>query len=151
MLLLFRLSLQFTDALNEGLDKTPGSDLAWLSKWSLLPSRRDPLKFDRLAFLNTELLIRFPCSDETNASGFTKALSHIGMNETSNCPSDRLECFVHLRLSYMDHCIGFPPSFLGMQRWSQHFCNSPSSRSESARLSTESSKMHLRLEVGRLW
>ena len=33
------------------------SDLAWLSKWSLLPPRRDPLKFDGLAFLNTELLI----------------------------------------------------------------------------------------------
>ena len=49
------------------------SDLAWLNKWSLLPSRRDPLKFDGLAFLNTELLIRFPCSDENNASDFPEA------------------------------------------------------------------------------
>ena len=49
------------------------SDLAWLSKWSLLPSRRDPLKFDGSAFLNTELLIKFPCSEEYNASGFPKA------------------------------------------------------------------------------
>ena len=49
------------------------SDRTWLNKWSLLPSRRDPLKIDGLAFLNTELLIRFPCSDGNNALGFTKA------------------------------------------------------------------------------
>ena len=49
------------------------SDLAWLSKWSLSPSRSDPLRFDRLAFLNAELLSRFPCSDENNASGFPEA------------------------------------------------------------------------------
>ena len=51
----------------------------WLSKWSLFHSRRDPLKFDGLAFLNTKLLIRCPCSDENNASGFTEAFwAHSG-------------------------------------------------------------------------
>ena len=30
------------------------------------------VKFDRLAFLNTELLIRVPCSDENNALGSPK-------------------------------------------------------------------------------
>ena len=69
----------------------------------MLPSRRDPLKFDGLAFLNTELLIKFPCSDENNASGFPGAF-----------------------WAYSDEvCI---------------FCSTPSSRSESAMLSAESSK-----------
>ena len=79
------------------------SDLAWLSKWSLLPSRRDPLRFDGLAFLNTELPIKVPCSDEHNASGF-------------------------------------PEAFCACSGEVSIFCNSPSSRSESAMLSAESSK-----------
>ena len=39
----------------------------------LVALRRDPLKFDGLAFRNTELLIKFPCSDENDASGFSEA------------------------------------------------------------------------------
>ena len=73
------------------------SDLAWLSKWSLLPSRKDPHKFDGLAFLNTELLIRFPCSDENSALGFSKAFWP-SMNETSKLTM-RLETIVHIPLS----------------------------------------------------
>ena len=64
------------------------SDLAWLRWWSSFLSRRDPLKFDGIALLNTKLLIRFPCLDENNAlcflslsctttaSGFSKLSVH---------------------------------------------------------------------------
>ena len=96
------------------------SDLAWLRKWSLLPSRRDPLKFDGLAFLNTELLIKFPCSDENNALGFSQSFQTFRWM--------RPQTFISLGLSKLctylsllhDHCIGLPRSFLGIQWWSQH-------------------------------
>ena len=116
------------------------SDLAWLSKWSLLLSRRDSLKFDGLAFLNTELLIRFPCSDENNASGFPEAF----------WPSDEWELKLSFRsawvycaltsLSCMTFASGFTEAFRAYRGEVSIFCNSPSSRSESAMRSTESSK-----------
>ena len=53
------------------------SDFAWLSTWSLLPSRRDLPTFDGSAFLKTELLNWFQGSsfpNENGAAGFPVAL-----------------------------------------------------------------------------
>ena len=116
------------------------SDLAWLIKRSLLPSRRDPLKFDGLAFLNPELLIRSPCPDENNELGFSKAF----------WPSDEWDLKLSFRsawvycaltsLSCMTLASGLPKAFWAYSGEVSIFCNSPSSRSEPAMLSTESSK-----------
>ena len=116
------------------------TDLAWLSKWSLLPSRRDPLKFDGLAFLNTELLIKFPWSDENKASGSPEAF----------WPSDGWDLKLSFRSAWVFcalnslYCMtiasGFSEAFGAYSGEVSIFCNSPSSRSESAVLSTESSK-----------
>ena len=68
-------------------------------------------------------------------------LSDLQMNETSNFPFDRLECVVHLPLSPARplHRVS-PEAFWTYTGEVSIFCNSPSSRSESAMLSTESSK-----------
>ena len=116
------------------------SDLAWLSKWPLLPSRRDPIKFDGVAFLKTELLIKFPCSDENNASGFPKAF----------WPSDEWDLKPSFRSAWVYYALtslsctttasGSSEAFWAYCYEIRIFCNFPSSKSESAMLSTESSK-----------
>ena len=115
------------------------SDLAWLSKWSLYPSRRDPLKFDGWAFLNTDLLIKFPCSDGNNASGFPEAFwpsdewdLKLSFPAWVNCALTSLSCTTN--------ASGFTEAFWAYSGEVSIFCNSPSSRSESAVLSAESSK-----------
>ena len=126
------------------------SDLAWLSNWSLFFLQEEILSNSTgLAFLNTELLIKFPSSDENNALGFPKAF----------WPSDEWEpqTFLSIGLSVLctylslhDHCIGFPGAFWAYSGEVSISCNSPSSRSESAMLFFGIVEMHLRFEVGRL-
>ena len=67
-------------------------------------------------------------------------LSDLQMSETSNFLFDQLEYFVHLRLSCMTIASGLPKAFWAYNGEVSIFCNSLSSRSESAMLSTESSK-----------
>ena len=97
-------------------------------------------KFDGLAFLNAELLIRFPCSDENKTLGFSKGF----------WPSDEWDLKVSFRsswvkcaltsLSCMTIASGSPKAFWTHSCEVSIFCNSPSSRSESAMLSMGSSK-----------
>ena len=117
------------------------SDLAWLSKWSLLPSRRDPLKFDGLALLNTEFLIRFPCSNEDHASGVPEAFWVSDEWDLKlSFQSARLYCaFTSLSPAWPLHRVSPKLSGRTVVK-SASFRNSPPSRSESAMLSTESSK-----------
>ena len=68
-------------------------------------------------------------------------LSELQMSEISIFPFDRLECIVHLpSLSCMTIASSFTEAFWAYSGEVSIFCNSPSSRSESAMLSTESSK-----------
>ena len=109
------------------------SDLAWFSKWSLLPSSRVPLKFDRFALPNTELHIWFLCSlhlDENNAAGLPEAL----------WSSDEWDVCALTSLSWTTIASGFPEALWAYSGEVSNICNSPSSRSESAMLSIGSSK-----------
>ena len=98
-----------------------GSDLAWLSKWSLLPSRRDPLAFDGLAFLNTELLIMFPCSDEKQCTPLLRSFLTFRWMRPQTALSIRSRGLCTYLSLLHDHRIGFLRSFLDVQWWSQHF------------------------------
>ena len=128
------------------------STLAWLSKWSLLPSRRDLPKFDGSAFLKTELLNWFPGSslpNEYNAAGFSGALGSWDELDVKLFPETAWVRFVLAPLS-CNSAASFPGA-IGIREDSQssRFCkysgeanifrSSPSSRSESAMLSAESS------------
>ena len=85
--------------------------LARFNKWSLLPSKRVSLKFDTLAFPNTEHHVWFHRSlrfGENNAAGLPEALILWQVR--------RLCTY----LSFLaDHCSRSPGSSLGMQLWSQ--------------------------------
>ena len=126
------------------------SDLAWLSKWFLFPSRSDFPTFDGSACLNVELLIRFPRSslpDENIAAGFTDALGSWDEFDIKFL-FGQLEYALHLLLSCIiaagltgpvgirdDLQSSRPCTYSGE---ANIFHNSPSSRSESAILSAES-------------
>ena len=99
--------------------------------------KRDPLKFDGLAFLNTELLIRFPCSDENHPRSPRPSDDwdlKLSFPAWVNC------ALTYLSLSCTTNASGFSEAFWAHSGEVSIFCSSPSSRSESAMLSAESSK-----------
>ena len=114
---------------------SPSLILPWLSKWSLLPSRRHALKFDGLALLNTRLLVRFPCSDEV-----TPKRSDLQMNETSTFPSiglsvlctflSRARPLHRVSPTLLEHTVAKSESFVTLHQ--KIHCFTRSRRNESA-------------------
>ena len=102
------------------------SDLSWFSKWFLLPAGRVPFKFYNSTY------------------GFS--VHHV-IGETMQPVSQKLydllmnnETLVHLPLSWTTIASGFPEALWAYSDEVSNFFISPSSRSESAMLSIDSSK-----------
>ena len=128
------------------------SDLAWSSKWSLLPSRRDPLKFDELAFPNTELLIWFSLFRWKQCIGFPRSFLPFRWIRPQTIFFDRIECIVHWPLSLLhDHCIRFLRNFLGIQWWSPHLFKLCIFEIRVCSAFHGIVEVHVRLDVGLLW
>ena len=75
------------------------SDLSWLSKWSLLPSRRDPLKFGWVSVSEHRTPDQVSLLRWKQCIGCPRSFLTFRWIETSNFPFDRLACIVHLHLS----------------------------------------------------